>query len=88
MGQVKGRYTFFGHLKWVPVILLGYATSILTHTWINSASFHLPPSRVDKGISGFFATPPAGARHRRPHAPGQLHQDVYCARQVPRRWPE
>jgi hypothetical protein len=44
MGQVQGRYTFFGHLKWVPVILLGYAASILTHTWINSVSFHLPPA--------------------------------------------
>jgi hypothetical protein len=42
MGQAQGRYTFFGHLKWAPVILLGYAASILTHMWINSASFHLP----------------------------------------------
>jgi len=44
MGQAQGRYTFFGHLKWAPVILLGYAVSILTHMWINSASFHLPPA--------------------------------------------
>lgn len=39
MGQSKGRYTFFGHLKWTPVIALGYAASILVHMWINSAVF-------------------------------------------------
>jgi NhaD family Na+/H+ antiporter len=44
MGQAQGRYTFFGHLKWAPVILLGYAASILTHMWINSATFQLPPA--------------------------------------------
>ena len=43
LGQAQGRYTFFGHLKWAPVILLGYAASILTHMWINSATFRLPP---------------------------------------------
>jgi Na+/H+ antiporter NhaD/arsenite permease-like protein len=44
MGQAQGRYTFFGYLKWAPVILTGYAASILTHMWINSASFYLPPA--------------------------------------------
>jgi len=39
MGQARGRYTFFGHLKWMPVIALGYAGSILVHFWINSALF-------------------------------------------------
>jgi NhaD family Na+/H+ antiporter len=39
MGQAKGRYTFFGHLKWAPVILLGYAAGILVHLWVNSATF-------------------------------------------------
>jgi NhaD family Na+/H+ antiporter len=43
MGQAQGRYTFFGHLKWSPAILLGYAAAILTHMWINSATFQLPP---------------------------------------------
>lgn len=37
MGQARGKYTFFGHLKWTPVIALGYAASILVHLWINSA---------------------------------------------------
>jgi Na+/H+ antiporter NhaD/arsenite permease-like protein len=39
MGQARGRYTFFGHLKWAPVIALGYAASIYAHLWINSALF-------------------------------------------------
>jgi len=39
MGQARGKYTFFGHLKWTPVILLGYAASIMTHMWINAGTF-------------------------------------------------
>lgn len=39
MGQARGSYTFFGHLKWAPVIALGYAASIVTHLWINAAYF-------------------------------------------------
>ncbi len=39
MGQARGRYTFFGHLKWTPVIALGYAASIYAHIWINSSLF-------------------------------------------------
>ncbi len=39
MGQAQGKYTFFGHLKWAPVIALGYVASILTHLWINAARF-------------------------------------------------
>ncbi len=39
MGQAKGKYTFFGHLKWAPVIALGYGASIATHMWINSSLF-------------------------------------------------
>ncbi len=39
MGQARGRYTFFGHLKWAPVIALGYAASILLHLWLNKALF-------------------------------------------------
>ena len=42
MGQAKGRYTFFGHLKWTPAILLGYAASILVHLWLNSSTFQIP----------------------------------------------
>ncbi|MGY3929590.1 Na+/H+ antiporter NhaD [Aeromonas encheleia] len=37
MGQARGMYTFFGHLKWLPAILLGYMVSIGAHLWLNSA---------------------------------------------------
>ncbi len=39
MGQARGKYTFFGHLKWAPVIALGYAASIATHLWVNAGAF-------------------------------------------------
>ena len=39
MGQAKGAYTFFGHLKWLPAIAIGYAASIATHLYINSHLF-------------------------------------------------
>ena len=35
MGQARGIYTFFGHLKWTPVIALGYGLSIWVHLLIN-----------------------------------------------------
>lgn len=37
MGQARGRYTFFGHLKWAPAIALGYAASIATHIWLSAS---------------------------------------------------
>jgi NhaD family Na+/H+ antiporter len=39
MGQTKGQYTFFSHLRWTPVIAIGYAASIAVHMWINSSLF-------------------------------------------------
>ena len=39
MGQARGQYTFFGHLKWTPAIAVGYAASIATHMWINASYF-------------------------------------------------
>jgi len=35
MGQARGHYTFFTHLKWTPVIALGYFASILVHYLLN-----------------------------------------------------
>ena len=35
MGQARGHYTFFSHLKWTPAIALGYAASIWVHLLIN-----------------------------------------------------
>ncbi len=40
MGAARGQYTFFGHLKWAPVIMLGYAASIGAHLWINGSLFY------------------------------------------------
>lgn len=39
MGASHGKYTFFGHLKWTPVILLGYMVSIAIHLSLNQALF-------------------------------------------------
>jgi Na+/H+ antiporter NhaD/arsenite permease-like protein len=39
MGQARGKYTFFGHLKWTPAIAAGYIASIATHFWINASMF-------------------------------------------------
>ncbi len=39
MGQARGKYTFFGHLKWMPAIALGYGASIYVHLLVNSAYF-------------------------------------------------
>ncbi|PCK00753.1 MAG: sodium:proton antiporter [Alteromonadaceae bacterium] len=35
MGQARGQYTFFSHLKWTPVIAIGYAASIWVHLLLN-----------------------------------------------------
>lgn len=35
MGQAKGVYTFFSHLKWTWAVALGYALAIATHLWLN-----------------------------------------------------
>jgi PAS domain S-box-containing protein len=37
MGTARGIYTFRTHLKWTPVIALGYGISILVHILINSS---------------------------------------------------
>lgn len=39
MGQAHGSYTFFGHLKWTPVIALGYIASIVSHMLLNKTLF-------------------------------------------------
>lgn len=39
MGQAKGVYTFVSHLKWSPVIMLGYIASIVAHFVINGRYF-------------------------------------------------
>ena len=39
LGHMKGHYTFKIHLRWFPVILLGYFVSIAVHFWINARYF-------------------------------------------------
>jgi len=39
MGQARGTYTFFSHLKWSWAILLGYISSIAVHFWLTGLSF-------------------------------------------------
>lgn len=39
MGQARGIYTFGSHLKWMPVIALGYIASIMMHLWLNAELF-------------------------------------------------
>lgn len=35
MGVARGQYTFFSHLKWTPIIALGYAGAVWAHFLIN-----------------------------------------------------
>ncbi len=37
MGQTRGLYTFFGHLRWSWAVALGYAASIAVHLWLSGA---------------------------------------------------
>ncbi len=39
MGTARGTYTFGAHLKWTPIVALGYAASIYAHLFINSRLF-------------------------------------------------
>jgi len=39
MGQARGVYTFFAHLKWTWAIAIGYAASIAVHFWVNAGAF-------------------------------------------------
>ncbi len=39
MGQARGYYTIMTHLRWTPVIMLGYAASIAMHLWLNADLF-------------------------------------------------
>ena len=39
LGQIREGYTFGFHMRWMPVILLGYLASIAVHFWINARYF-------------------------------------------------
>lgn len=39
MGQARGVYTFFSHLRWSWAVVIGYAASIATHFLVNGWAF-------------------------------------------------
>jgi len=39
MGQARGVYTFFGHLRWSWAVAIGYAASVATHLLVNGWAF-------------------------------------------------
>jgi Na+/H+ antiporter NhaD/arsenite permease-like protein len=39
MGQARGVYTFFAHLRWTWAVALGYAASIGAHLTLNARLF-------------------------------------------------
>ena len=42
MGVARGQYTFMSHLKWTPILLLGYAAAIAAHFLINGHMIDAP----------------------------------------------
>jgi Na+/H+ antiporter NhaD/arsenite permease-like protein len=54
MGVARGQYTFFGHLKWTPVIMLGYAAAIGTHFLLNDhlVGYYSDADRAAYAIEG------------------------------------
>jgi NhaD family Na+/H+ antiporter len=47
MGQARGQYTFFGHLRWTPVIALGYVLSVWVHFLVNQRFSGRLPAGID-----------------------------------------
>jgi hypothetical protein len=43
MGQARGNYTFFKHLRWTPAIAVGYGLSIWVHMLLNDGYATLMP---------------------------------------------
>ena len=46
MGQARGYYTFFTHLRWTPAIALGYALSIWLHLVVNGGLENVLPETL------------------------------------------
>ncbi|AOV15884.1 sodium:proton antiporter [Acidihalobacter aeolianus] len=42
MGQARGVYTFFSHLRWTWAVAVGYAAAIVVHLWLNADLMHVP----------------------------------------------
>lgn len=39
MGQARGLYTFFSHLKWSWAVVIGYGASVWSHLLVNTSAF-------------------------------------------------
>jgi Na+/H+ antiporter NhaD/arsenite permease-like protein len=46
MGVARGSYSFMSHLKWTPIIMLGYAAAIWVHFLVNG-HMNLPHEALD-----------------------------------------
>jgi Na+/H+ antiporter NhaD/arsenite permease-like protein len=46
MGVARGSYSFMSHLKWTPIIVLGYAAAIWVHFLVNG-HMNLPHEALD-----------------------------------------
>jgi len=70
MGQARGIYTFGAHLKWAPVIALGYFASIGVHYSINMPAEPGPPVKLPgaKAKADATATNGHGKAHGDHHA--------------------
>lgn len=42
MGVARGQYTFLSHLKWTPVVFLGYAAAVAVHFIVNAHHMATP----------------------------------------------
>ncbi len=43
MGVARGNYTFFSHLKWTPVLFLGYICAVAVHFLVNGNGVFFQP---------------------------------------------
>ena len=46
MGQARGHYTFFSHLRWTPVIAIGYGLGIWVHFIVNERFVGVLPGGI------------------------------------------
>lgn len=52
MGTARGHYTFMSHLKWTPVLILGYLSAILAHFIVNAHMIENEADPIVKLIQG------------------------------------
>lgn len=52
MGIARGKYTFMAHLKWTPVLALGYIAAIAVHFLVNGDLVGVPLDAAATGDAG------------------------------------